>query len=192
MPHAAVSTHQRGRAKSLRRAMTRAETLLWRYLKAHRVDGLGFRRQVPMRGYVVDFACHSARVIVELDGESHDFISRQRSDHRRDALFESQGYVVLRFTNEQLLTNLAGVVEVIRQTAWSRARGSPPSLALPHKGGGNAPTFAVQTLAATPSPTLPRKRGREPSNIARRTRGSPPSLTLPHKGGGNKSGGANS
>ena len=161
MPHAAVSTNHRSRAKSLRRAMTRAETLLWRYLKAHRVEGLGFRRQVPMRGYIVDFACHSARLIVELDGESHDFISRQRSDRQRDGQLESQGYAVLHFTNEQVRANLAGVVEVIRQTASSRARRSTPSLTLPHKGGGNAPTFAVQTLAATPSPTLPRKRGRE-------------------------------
>ena len=72
--------------------MTRAETLLWRYLKAHRIDGLGFRRQVPMRGYVADFACHAARLIVELDGESHDFESRQRSDLARDAWLRSQGY----------------------------------------------------------------------------------------------------
>src|SRR5258707_13899756 len=99
MPHAAVSAQQRNRAKSLRTWMTRAETLLWRYLKAHHVDGLGFRRQVPIRGYVADFVCHSAHLIVELDGESHDFDSRQRHDERRDAWFASQGYAVLRFTN---------------------------------------------------------------------------------------------
>src|SRR6185436_11308134 len=105
MPHAVVGERQRNRAKQLRQSMTRAETLLWRYLKAHRVDGLGFRRQVPMRGYVADFACHSARLIVELDGESHDFESRQRSDQQRDAWFKSQGYTVLRFTNAQVLSN---------------------------------------------------------------------------------------
>ena len=117
MPHSVVSERQRNRAKSLRRTMTRSETLLWRYIKAHRVDGLGFRRQVPMRGYVVDFACHSARLIVELDGESHDFESRQRHDEQRDAWFKSQGYTVLRFTNEQVLSNLEGVVEAIRTAA---------------------------------------------------------------------------
>jgi very-short-patch-repair endonuclease len=137
MPHVVVSPRQRGRAKELRRVMTRAETLLWRYLKAHHIDGLGFRRQVPMQRYIADFVCHAARLVVELDGESHDFESSQQRDRARDAWFESQGYVVLRYMNNEVLTNLAGVVEHIRQTAAARASGLPPSLALPHKGGGN-------------------------------------------------------
>jgi len=100
--------------------MTRAETLLWRYLKAHHVDGLGFRRQVPMRGYIADFVCHATRLIVELDGETHDFEARIRSDERRDAWFESQGYTVLRFRNHDVLKNLNGVVEAIRAAAAAR------------------------------------------------------------------------
>jgi very-short-patch-repair endonuclease len=142
MPHAAITEQQRQRVKSLRQTMTRAETLLWRHLKAHRIDGLGFRRQVPMRGYVADFACHAAKLIVELDGESHDFEARQRSDERRDAWFRSQGYVVLRFTNADVLKNLSGVVEAIRSEAAIRLLASPPSLSLPHKGGGNPQTAA--------------------------------------------------
>jgi very-short-patch-repair endonuclease len=137
MPHATVSDHQRNRAKRLRRTMTRAETLLWRYLKADRVDGLGFRRQVPFRNYVADFVCLSVKLVVELDGESHDFEERQSADQYRDAFFVSEGFQVLRFTNEQVMSNLEGVVESIRQAASSRASGLPPSLTLPHKGGGN-------------------------------------------------------
>ena len=140
MPHANVSGGQRDRAKGLRRTMTRAETLLWRYLKAHHVDDLGFRRQVPMQRYVADFVCHSARLVVEIDGQSHDFASRALHDRRRDAWFASQGYRVLRFTNDDVVRNLAGVVELIRETANSRLR--PPSLSLPHKGGGNPQTTA--------------------------------------------------
>ncbi len=140
MPHAAVSDRQRDRAKQLRLSMTRAETLLWRYLKAHRIDGLGFRRPVPFRNYVADFACLSAKLIVELDGESHDFPERQKADQDRDGFFRSEGFEVVRFTNEQVMSNLEGVVEMIRQTAASRMCGSPPSLALPHKGGGNGTT----------------------------------------------------
>jgi very-short-patch-repair endonuclease len=139
MPHAVVSDQQRGRAKQLRRTMTRAETLLWRYLKANRIDALGFRRQVPIRNYIADFVCFSAKLIIELDGESHDFEERRKSDQSRDAFFESEGLQVLRFTNEQVLSNLEGVVEMIRQTAASRICGSPP-LTLPHKGGGNRET----------------------------------------------------
>jgi very-short-patch-repair endonuclease len=142
MPHAVVSQRQRTRAKQLRQTMTRAETLLWRYLKANRIDGLGFRRQVPIRNYIADFACLSAKLIVELDGESHDFEERQKADQGRDAFFVSEGFQVLRFTNEQVTSNLEGVVEVIRQTAASRVCGSPPSLTLPHKGGGNKETGA--------------------------------------------------
>jgi very-short-patch-repair endonuclease len=138
VPHAPVDGRQRRLAKHFRRTMTRAETLLWRYLKAHHLDGLGFRRQVPMGRFIADFSCHSARVIVEVDGESHDFESRQRHDENRDAWFASQGYVVLRFSNEEVLTSLEGVLEVIRQTATPRLP-VPPSLTFPHKGGGNRP-----------------------------------------------------
>ncbi len=137
MPHAKVSERQLARAKQLRQTMTRAETLLWRYIKAHRIGDLGFRRQVPIGPYIADFACHSARLIVELDGESHDFASRRKQDEKRDAWFASQGYAVVRFTNDQALANLEGVVQVIRETADAQARNSPPSLTLPHKGGGN-------------------------------------------------------
>src|SRR5262249_28927985 len=120
MPHAIVVKRQRTRAKELRQAMTRAETLPWRHLKAHYVDELGFRRQVPMQNYVADFVCYSARLVVELDGESHDFDSRQRQDEKRDAWFASQGYLVLRFTNQDVLKNLTGVVEAIRSAASAR------------------------------------------------------------------------
>jgi len=137
MPHAVVSELQRSRAKQLRQAMTRAETLLWRYLKANRIDGLGFRRQVPFRNYIADFACLPVKLIVELDGESHDFEERQKADQNRDAFFVLEGFQVLRFSNEQVTSNLEGVVVAIRQAASSRASGSPPSPALPHKGGGS-------------------------------------------------------
>ncbi len=116
--------------------MTRAETLLWRYLKGHHVDGLGFRRQVPMQSYVADFVWHAAKLVIELDGESHDFESRQARDRVRDAWFEAQGYRVLRYTNEDVLKNLSGVVENIREMAGAR-------------------------LAATPLPSPPPQGGRE-------------------------------
>jgi very-short-patch-repair endonuclease len=144
MPHAVVGEQQRERAKRLRTTMTRAETLHWRYIKARRPDGLLFRRQVPMHKYIGDFVCHSHRLIVELDGESHDFESRIQRDAERDARLVSQGYAVLRFTNEEVLTNLSGDVEVIRNTARSRLNQTPLSLSLPHKGGGNPQTAAKQ------------------------------------------------
>jgi very-short-patch-repair endonuclease len=143
MPHTAVTEQQRHRAKHLRRAMTRAEILLWRYIKAHRLDGISFRRQAPMGRYVVDFVSHTAHPIVELDGETHDFDARQQHDAVRDAWLASRGYHVLRFTNEQVLSSLEGVLIVIRETAADRIRSTPPSLSLPRKGGGNPQTTAM-------------------------------------------------
>jgi very-short-patch-repair endonuclease len=122
--------------------MTRAETLLWRYIKADHLQGLSFRRQAPMGAYIVDFVCHDARIVVELDGETHDFDERQRQDAVRDAWLATLGYVVLRFTNEQVMSSLEGVLVVIRETAGNGARGAPPSLSLPRKGGGNPNTPA--------------------------------------------------
>ncbi len=156
MPHAVVSERQRSRAKQLRRAMTRAETLLWRYLKANRMDGVGFRRQTPIGKYIADFVCFSSKLIIELDGESHDFEERQRVDQRRDVFFATQGFEVLRFTNEQVMSNLEGVVEAIRQAASVGARGSPPSLTLPHKGGGNSDTDQTNSV------NTDQTRGRQP------------------------------
>ena len=140
MPHAVVSERQRNRAKQLRRTMTRAETLLWRHLKANRIDGIGYRRQTPTGNYIADFVCFSSKLIIELDGESHDFEERQKADQRRDAFFTSEGFRALRFTNEQVRSNLEGVVEAIRQATSFGASGSPPSLPLPHKGGGSGDT----------------------------------------------------
>jgi very-short-patch-repair endonuclease len=156
MPHAVVSPRQRSRAKQLRQAMTRAETLLWRHLKADRVDGLGFRRQVPIRNYIADFMCMSAKMVVELDGEPHDFEERQKADRNRDAFFVSEGFQVLRFTNAQVMSNLEGVVETIRQAATGRLRGLPLSPPLPHKGGGSRNTAAGIT------PTTSNTRGSQP------------------------------
>jgi very-short-patch-repair endonuclease len=146
MPHSAVSHRQRNTAKTLRRTMTRAETLLWRYIKAPHLDGLLFRRQVPMGAYVVDFVCHAVRIVVELDGESHDFEERLARDAVRDAWLTSRGYLVLRFTNQQVLSQLEGVLTVIRETARNGDRGVPLSLSLPRKGGGN-PRNATSVVA---------------------------------------------
>jgi very-short-patch-repair endonuclease len=156
MPHSAVSEDQRSHAKDLRRAMTRAETLLWRYIKAHRIEGLGFRRQVPMGSYIVDFVCHEARIVVELDGETHDFEAQQKRDQQRDRWLALRGYVVLRFLNRDVLSNLEGVVLVIRENAKARL-GPPPSLSLPRKGGGN-PQTTISQVAPIPS-----RARREPS-----------------------------
>jgi len=158
MPHSAVSKTHRNKAKHLRRTMTRAETLLWRYLKADHLEGLSFRRQTPMGPYIVDFVCHTGRLVIEVDGESHDFAERLLNDQSRDAWLASPGYSVLRFTNGEVLKNLEGALTVIRETANERIRSTPPSLSLPRKGGGNPQTAAQRVARIQPR----RARGARP------------------------------
>jgi len=146
MPHASVSEEQRQRAKTLRQTMTRAETLLWRYIKAGHLDDLAFRRQAPIGKYIVDFVCHSARLIVELDGESHDSAGRIARDRTRDAWLSSRGYHVLRLTNADVLTNLEGVLALVQENANAQGCDAPPALSLPRKGGGNAPNNCSEAL----------------------------------------------
>ncbi len=122
--------------------MTRAEALLWRYLKADRLAGLAFRRQTPMGNYIADFVAHSCKLIVELDGESHDFGERIQHDERRDQWFASRGYRVLRFTNDDVMKHLEGVVLSIFEAAEQAA---PLSLTLPRKVGGNLSSDASLT-----------------------------------------------
>src|SRR5687767_12050409 len=137
MPHAVVSDRQRSRAKWLRRTMTRAETLQWRYLKAPGNQGLGVQDQAPIGHYIAAFVCHTARSVIELDGDTHDFDSRQKLDQQRDAWFGSQGFAVLRFTNDDVMKNLEGVATVIRETAQPRLRSTQhtPLPSPPPQGG---------------------------------------------------------
>src|SRR6185312_918479 len=85
---------------------------------------------------IADFVAHSCKLVVEVDGESHDFDERLRHDEQRDRWFASRGYRVLRFTNGDVMRNLEGVALAILQAAEQAA---PPSLTLPRKGRGNEP-----------------------------------------------------
>ena len=101
-------------ARRLRRNQTDAERALWFRLRDRRLVGLKFRRQMPIASYVVDFCCESARLIVELDGGQH--ATSQEEDAKRTAALEAQGYLVLRFWNNDVLKNTDGVVESIINT----------------------------------------------------------------------------
>lgn len=128
MPHREVSDRGRENARRLRGAMTDAERKLWLALRAHRLDGLSFRRQVPVGAYIVDFMCHEARLIVEVDGGQH---ADSVVDQRRDAWLASAGYRVLRFWNNDVLGNLDGVLSEIVNAARSTKPTPLPAAAPP-------------------------------------------------------------
>lgn len=106
------------RARRLRREATREERLLWAQLRAVELPSGHFRRQVPIGP---DFADHGLRLIVEVDGDQHGRDDGLAYDAKRTEYLESEGYRVLRFTNEPVRGNVGAIVEAILESVRERA-----------------------------------------------------------------------
>jgi very-short-patch-repair endonuclease len=115
------------RARQLRTNQTDAERKLWKHLKALKSHGWHFRRQVPIDHFIVDFACYSARIVIELDGGQHNFVAHERADQARDGHLAKQGFEVLRFWNNDVLQNTEGVMERIVERLALRTPTPNPS-----------------------------------------------------------------
>jgi very-short-patch-repair endonuclease len=100
-------------ARQLRRDQTEAEKVLWRHLRAHRLEGLKIVRQRPIDRYIVDFYCHTLRLVIEVEGSIHETPAQQARDSERFADLEGKGHRVLRFSNEEVLENLGFVLNEI-------------------------------------------------------------------------------
>ena len=120
-----IEPHFKRFARALRKRMPPAEVALWQQLRDGALDGLKFRRQVPLHGYIVDFCCLRARVVVEVDGDSHTDLTE--ADAARDATLGSHGYAVLRFTNLEVAESLEGVVEQIAQACREQRDSGTPT-----------------------------------------------------------------
>ncbi len=106
-----VDRTKAARAKELRREMTTAEWLLWEHLRRNQLHGLHFRRQQVIDGFIVDFYCHDKGLVVEVDGAIHRH--QERYDAERDRVMCRRGLRVLRFANDEVMTNLGAVLEHI-------------------------------------------------------------------------------
>ena len=95
----------------MRQAPTDAENLMWGRLRARRLNGHKFRRQMPIDRYIVDFACFESKLVVELDGGQHH--EQSAYDESRTLLINNAGYRVLRFWNNDVFENLEGVLSTI-------------------------------------------------------------------------------
>ena len=100
-------------AKALRKNSTDAENLLWKQLRRKQLVGLKFRRQQPIDNYIVDFVCFEKQIVVEIDGGQHAL--EKDKDAARDGYLRRNGFKVLRFWNNEVLANIEGVLEVIRE-----------------------------------------------------------------------------
>jgi very-short-patch-repair endonuclease len=109
MTHRSIPPKHRASAKQMRHAMTEPELRFWNAVRAHRLMKLGFRRQVPIAGYIVDFACPSRRLVVEIDGAHHGDGARAGRDVARTACLEEAGWQVVRFWNDEVMRDIEGV-----------------------------------------------------------------------------------
>jgi very-short-patch-repair endonuclease len=110
-----ASPHMIARGRQLRRKLSFPERLLWGRLRNGRCGGVKFRRQQPVGPYVVDFFCADARLVIELDGMSHE--GQAEGDEIRHRYLEAQVFRVLRFSNKTLLKDMKGVVKAIAYAA---------------------------------------------------------------------------
>jgi very-short-patch-repair endonuclease len=123
------------RARRLRRETTDAERLLWEHSRARQLRGFKFRRQMWLSGYIADFACVEAKLIVEAEGGQH--AAQQSYDDHRTGIFAGEGYRVLRFWNNDILNNPEGVLQTISAALPSPSQASLGPLPLPVPGEGN-------------------------------------------------------
>ena len=102
-------------ARKLRSNPTDAELKLWLQLRGRRLGGLKFRRQVPIGGFIADFLCEEARLIVEVDGGQH--AEETTGDAERTRILQDAGFLVLRFWNNEVMANMDGVLQHIMEAA---------------------------------------------------------------------------
>jgi len=113
MSRRTADPRQLGFARSMRRNMTEAEFRLWLRLRARGVEGLKFRRQVPIGPFIVDFFCAERRLVVEIDGSQHFADEALVADAGRTAWLEARGLRVLRLTNLDVMQDIEAVYRVI-------------------------------------------------------------------------------
>ena len=131
------------KARKMRNNPTEAERLLWHYLKNNQL-GVHFRQQHPIAGYIPDFVCLNARLIIEIDGGYHLEGEQPELDAERTQWLNQQGFVVLRFTNDEVFAGVDDVLEDITSTLETLSES-------PIKGGNNA-SHKTQDSKANQSP----------------------------------------
>jgi very-short-patch-repair endonuclease len=121
------------RAREMRHDASKAEQRLWFHLRNHELGGFKFRRQDPIAGYIADFRCFEAALVIEVDGDTHEH--RQCYDKTRTRIIERGGDRVIRFLNEDVLDHTEAVVEWILEECERRRQRRPSPYPLPEGEG---------------------------------------------------------
>jgi very-short-patch-repair endonuclease len=144
-----IDGFRRQTARRLRRHATDAERKFWRALRTFETKGTHFRRQVPIGSYVADFACMAARLVIEIDGSQHGAKENLQRDVARTRWLESEGYRVIRFWNNDIVQNPAGVLDVIYAALYGSRESEPTKFK--HERSRAHPTPARSARRPSPS-----------------------------------------
>ncbi|MBC7830939.1 MAG: endonuclease domain-containing protein [Hyphomicrobium sp.] len=127
------------RARALRRAPTEGEQILWQLLRKRQIAGHRFRRQVRIGPFIADFACLERRVIIEVDGSSHETAERRQRDIARDQWLDAHRFRVLRLADGEVLEDQEAAIARICKFLGvdPQADCTTPTPTLPHQGGGS-------------------------------------------------------
>ena len=101
------------KTRALRKEMTDAEAVLWEYLRNKQLEGLKFRRQQVIEGFIVDFFCHELKLVIEIDGDVHNIPKQKEIDEHRRKVFELRGLKEIRFTNDEIIHDNLNVLKRI-------------------------------------------------------------------------------
>jgi len=108
-------------AQQLRNNSTKSEIKLWNYLKGKQLKGYDFHRQKPINDYIVDFFCNKLKLVIEIDGYAHSFEETFERDRKKVKRLNELGLTVLRFSDEDVLNNIEGVLSVILMITEKRS-----------------------------------------------------------------------
>jgi len=108
------------KASALRKPQTHAEKKLWGILRNRKLEGYKFRRQHALDSFIADFYCHEARLVIEIDGENHLIREVMEYDKWREGILKSYGLAIIRFTNDQVFTDIDGVLKAIVEAITER------------------------------------------------------------------------
>ncbi|MGD1961088.1 MAG: endonuclease domain-containing protein [Fulvivirga sp.] len=104
------------KAKMLRLSMTQHEKKVWQELKSNKISGLRFKAQHPINTFIADFYCHKIKLVVEIDGDTHNSTHQTEYDQNRTSIMQNLGITVLRFTNGEVENGLTDVIVNITDT----------------------------------------------------------------------------
>ncbi len=129
-----ISAEKRQRAIELRQNMTPAERRLWNKLRANRLNGWHFRRQQIIEGFIVDFYCHQAGLVIEVDGPIHE--QQKQADGERTRALTDHGLKVIRFSNQEVMNNIQQVLKMILTQLESDSPSLPGAAGFKGRGQG--------------------------------------------------------